>query len=659
MSVSNFKQFKQANVQESDKMSSFNKSKTFPSSGKSGNWRDSASTTTTNSGMGRTTETDGWSHVGKTRADKPQQRNSNYGGNSAAGGAGYAPRPASDRPYKPNLFKTTKIVDDIMETSGDLRVIERRLTEYIKSRPSKEEKAKVLETVISYSLHELLDCEFIRELVEQMSVNSALYGNQKDVVVKDGYDVFHWAVWPRFVKRPITNIPRKEDDVITTVGRLIAMGLSPFRVNVKEESIFMSMQVAVEKKLLSPATASIISTMILGIDDTELIMKLLRGSFAVIFTESEKAKFEKSVLLWGVTRPGMFEILANYFFDLDVQYCSSVEIDRPNAKLYMTANCIKFLELMKSGSGNTDLASYFAKNPITGAMVTTMASSIINKFFGVIDRIEECSIDGVYDPTSTRILYKSLHAFGGIVGELSKYVPGFALTEEQSAKMCNKMKIGFAMASATNTPAWKTFIDTIYTDASTKMTQKIEIENLRTRLGMVETPVKPVAPATRQTKVQTNPVVKAVSSFTVLESWEDACEEVDETEKTEEVNPYSGKVTISLNKLKTADEVEVRDGALYPCYIEDNVYSLSELAKKHDKSTHHKLVYEMLVVAGESVYQDNHIRGFMTMVNHLNTKGILEKSLFKSVLEEKEEEIRDMSDNPKISKVLAAFKAGF
>ncbi len=653
------KQFKQDNDKAHDKMASFNKSKSFASPGKTGHWRDSASTstvsTTGSSGMGRT-ETDGWSHVGSNRRDKPQYSNSNSNGNRANGGAGYAPRPNTDRPYKPNLFKTTKIVDDIMETSGSLTVIERRLTEYIKSRPSKEEKAKVLETVISYSLYELLDCEFIRELVEQMSVNSSLYGNQKDVVVKDGYDVFHWAVWPRFVKRPITNISRKEDDVITTVGRLIAMGLSPFRVNVKEESIFMSMQVAVEKKLLSPATASIISTMILGIDDTELIMKLLRGSFAVIFTESEKAKFEKSVLLWGVTRPGMFETLANYFFDLDVQYCSSVEIDRPNAKLYMTANCIKFLELMKTGSGNTDLASYFAKNPITGAMVSAMASSIITKFFAVIDRIEECNIDGVYDPTSTRILFKSLHAFGGIVGELSKYVPGFALTEEQSAKMCNKMKIGFAMASATNTPVWKTFIDTIYTDASTKMTQKIEIENLRTRLSMVETPIKPVAPATRLTKVQTMPTVKAVTSFTVLDSWEDACEE---TEETDEVNPYSGKVTISLNKLKTTDEVEVRDGALYPCYIEDNVYSLSGLAKKHDKSTHHKLVYETLVVAGESVYQDNHIRGFVTMVNYLNTKGILEKSLFKSVLEEKEEEIRDMSDNPKISKVLAAFKAGF
>lgn len=657
MSVSNFKQFKQANVQESDKMSSFNKSKTFPSSGKSGNWRDNASTTTMKSGMGRTTETDGWSHVGNTRADKPQQRNSNYGGNSAAGGAGYAPRPAGDRQYKPNLFKTTKIVDDIMETSGDIKVIERRLTEYIKSRPSKEEKAKVLETVISYSLHELLDCEFIRELVEQMSVNSALYGNQKDVVVKDGYDVFHWAVWPRFVKRPITNISRKEDDVITTVGRLIAMGLSPFRVNVKEESIFMSMQVAVEKRLISPATASIISAMILGIDDTELIMKLLRGSFAVIFTESEKAKFEKSVLLWGVTRPGMFDILANYFFDLDIQYCSSVEIDRPNAKLYMTANCIKFLELMKSGSGNTDLASYFAKNPITSAMVSAMAASIINKFFGVIDRIEECNIDGVYDPTSTKILYKTRHAFGGIVGELSKYVPGFALTDEQSTKMCNKMKIGFAMASATNTPAWKAFIDIIYTDASTKMTQKIEIENLRTRLAMVETQIKPVAPATRLTTVSTKPVVKpavkpvvkAVSNFAVLDSWEDACEE--------EENTYSGKVTIQLGKIKSTEIVEVRDGALYPSIADDNAYSLSELANKHDKTTHHQLVHEILVVASDSLFQDNHFNGFVTMINYLNDKGILDKNLFKSVLQEKEEEIRDMSDNPKISKFMTVLKS--
>lgn len=656
---------------------------------RSTNWRDNSSVggesyASSNSGSGfKKTYTannnnnsnsaggDGWTHIGSSHREKPAHKT------SAIGGAGYAHRPASDKPHKPNFFKVTKIVDDIMSTSGDLKTIERRLTEYIKSRPAQEEKAKILESLMSYALHELIDCDFISDLIEQMSVHCTTSPLKKDVCAKDGYDVFNWAVWPRYGKNPILNIPRSDSDIITTVRKLIVRGLSPFKVNVKGESIFVTMSVAIHKGLIKPETARIISTMILNISDTDFIMKILRPNFATIFSSADKAQIEKAVILWGITRPGVMEEMATNFFERDLDYCSSVEINRPDASLYMTANTVSFLKIMQEGPKTDDFAEYFATNKITSKMISDFASSIINKFFGVIHRIQECTIDGVYDPTSDKILYKTLHSFGGIIGELSKFVPGFTLSPEQLGKMCTKMKIGYAMAKATNTPFYKEFLDGLYNDPTTRITQKIEIENLRTRLGMLDgAPAKPVTTASKAVTTASKPVTtvskpmvsttkfKTATSFAVLDSWEDALESDEEDESSAEsapvaVNPFSGKVSINLSKVKPTETVEVRDGSMYPPVVEDTVYSISNLAKSHDKSTHAQLVYEILLIASDSLSHDSQINGFVVMMNHLHNKSVIDKSLFASVLAEKESEIRDMSDNPRISKFMTIVKGSF
>jgi hypothetical protein len=93
------------------------------------------------------------------------------------------------------------------------------------------EKAKVVETISSYWMSEILGRPDVKKLLTTLHAG-------------DGYNPLFWAFWPGFVKRPVAGWKPTVTELVETIKVMFEIGWSPLDRNKKGENIVQSMREA-------------------------------------------------------------------------------------------------------------------------------------------------------------------------------------------------------------------------------------------------------------------------------------------------------------------------------------------------------------------------------------------------------------------------------
>jgi hypothetical protein len=367
---------------------------------KSKQMQTSSSDTWTHVGShAQTSSADTWTHVG-SRAQKPFSK--------------------EQQKHAPKKYQQKNIDDIMMNSSGNINLIEKKCLAHIKTL-GKEDKAKAIETIISYSLHEICDTthEFGKLIYDELSVNSS-FGSIKE---RDGYNLFVWAIWVRYdgTSRYIAGIPRTNLDIIAMVKALLNLNVNPFRINAKKESIIGTMNMCIENGRITPETHDMIYGIILGNDfDANFYFKCIKPFIPELF-RSENT-FEKSIVQWAITQPSLYQMVIDTMFMIDIDRVGLTDISRKDASIEYFLIFSKLVELIQSGVYHADIAKYFKTNPIDKtALIESIAYTYMVKIYNIYPTIYEYDVSDGYAGSKEGICFKHLETLGAFLWDITQY----------------------------------------------------------------------------------------------------------------------------------------------------------------------------------------------------------------------------------------------
>ncbi len=560
-----------------------------------------------------------WTHVSYHRSSKPQQKRSD-------GEWTQRPKPQQNRSTGPKefsqkrkFFNAAAKIDEIMATSdGNLKTIENEFWDIIQVLPSKEEKAKALEIIVAYSLHELITPESrIGSLIHnELSVSSAL-GSIKE---RDGYNLFAWGVWPRYGdKRQMANIVRTNDDVIKTVNALLTLNISPFRINgAKKESIVGTLNACLKDKKITQDTYDKIYQNIFGsVFNPEFYFRSIQGYIPELFQDD--ISYEKSLVLWGLCQSELDSKLLDTMFKMDIDRVGLADISRKTADIEYFPVIFKLIEFINSGKVNADFDKYFKANPINKeSLIMKIVSYYMDKLYETYPTIYEHNISSGYNSSQEGLCFKYFESFGAFVWDIAKYLD----SDDDILEPFNiKVKLGYGIRGLKKNKSNVDFLKKIYHEVH--ISNKILIENA---FASVNIPFKAAAA----------PVV---------------------VEKVEKKVNHLENLKIGLEKIGN-QTIIYKENEVSPPETDDAVYHMSTLVSK---VTPYDFANAFVFQACFSLFTDNQISQLGGLVNYLDKSKILSKVALEEYLDENEALVIDevQCDNPQVKKVISAIRSVF
>jgi uncharacterized protein Veg len=616
----NFSETSQKSINMSSQKSSFNSSSPFGGrsfGGRNGDNTSFGKKETSHAAKNpRRDDDDGWTHVsGKSNSRSNGTvggKSGNYKGGQHSQSNGYS---KDEKAQKTKLFYATKKIDDIMSTSnGNISDIESHCIQAFNSVSSKEEKAKIVETVVSYSLHELLDeSKFFGKIIStDMSVHASL-GSIKE---RDGYDVFTWAVWTRYGdKRSINNLTRDSNDIIKTVQQLLSLKVTPFHINTKSESIIHTLDSCVKNGKITTETRDAIYSIVLETNtDASFIYECIRASIFDIYREG--VNFNKSLVSWALQNSEVFDKIINMSFNHDMDRVGLADIQRSTADIEYFTNFKKLIELVNSDVYHNDFAKFFSNHPVDKtAMVGKIAKIYMDKIFETYPKIYEYNVSDGYGSTEKEgICFKNMESLGAFIWDVSQYID---IDESCLEEFGAKVKIGYGIRGLKTNKSNIEMLKEIY--PTVHIVSQILIEN-----------------AFRSAKV---PFVNTDAPKV----------EIKEDKVDHFKNLKTGLEKIGSNKITFSPEIS-------DTVVDDAIYSLNKIKDKVDQIDFARaFTYQACL----ELFSDNQISHIVPLINYLDLNNIIKKGSFSKLLEEETDEIVENTecDNPKASKIVMAIKS--
>jgi hypothetical protein len=558
-----------------------------------------------------------WTHVSHNRTKQtsntrgPAKDTSNTRG--PAKDTGYSRQRPKEVSQKTKFYNATTKIDEIMATSnGNITIIEQKCWDIINALPGKEEKAKAIETVVSYSLHELITADRkIGQLIHtDLSVSSG-FGSIKE---RDGYNLFVWAVWTRYgEKRSIANLFRTNEDVLKTVDILLSLNISPFRINAKKESIVGTMDVCLKDGKITQTTYDEMYQKIFGtVIDTEFYSKCITCYIPEMFQDD--ISFEKSLVLWGLCQDNLDNQLIETMFKMDIDRVGLADISRKSADIEYFPVFFKLIEFIKTGKVHNDLTKYFKTSPLNKQeLITKIASYYMDKLFETYPTIYEHSISDGYAGKKDGICFKYYESFGSFVWDISKYLE---FNDEVLSHFDIKVQIGYGIRGMKKDKKNIELLKSIYPRAH--ISSKILIENAFASVNI---------PFNRPVEEQPVKVV----------------------EKKE--NPLKNLKT-GLEKIGS-NKVIYKETEVYPPEVDDAVFYMSKISPNVKPSA---FADAFVMQACLYLFHENQISQLGGLVEYLDKSKILSKTAISEFLDENEALVLDDTecDNPQAKKVIAA-----
>ncbi len=549
-----------------------------------------------------------WTHVGHRRSNK----SSNYRG--PVKDTGYSRQRPKEVSQKTKFFNATIKIDEIMATSnGNLAIIEQKCWDIINALPGKEEKAKAIETVVSYSLHEIISIDHkIGQLIHSdLSVSSG-FGSIKE---RDGYNLFVWAVWTRYgEKRSIANLPRTNEDVLKTVDILLSLNINPFRINTQKESIVGTMDVCLKNGKITQNTYDEIYQKIFGtVVNTEFYNKSIAGYIPEIFQDD--ISFEKSLILWGLCQDELDQKLLDSMFKMDIDRVGLADISRKNADIEYFPVFFKLIEFIQTGKVHNDLLKYFKTSPLNKkGLITKIASFYMDKLFEVYPTIYEHSISDGYSGKKDGLCFKYYESFGSFVFDVAKYLE---FNDEVLSHFDIKVQIGYGIRGLKKEKKNIELLKSIYPRAH--ISSKILIENAFASVNI--------------------PFIRQIEQPVKVEKKENPLE-----------NLKTGLEKIGVNK------VIYKESEVYPPEVDDAVFHMSKIAPKVEPSA---FANAFVFQACLGLFYENQISQLGGLVDYLDANKILSKEVISEFLDENEDLVLEDTgcDNPQAKKVIAAIRS--
>ena len=613
--MSNFKSFNESN-QKSNQMSSqkstFNmssqKSSEFSGPVRHRNFGGSGSSGFGKKETSRTATDDGWTSV-PGKSTHPRYNNGGYKGSKPDASYG-----KDDKSQKTKFFFATKKIDDIMSTSnGNIDDIESRCIHAFNSVTTKEEKAKIIETIVSYSLHEFLDKDkfFGKIISSDMSVNAS-FGSIKE---RDGYDVFTWAIWVRYGdKRSISNLSRDNSDVIKTVEKLINLKVTPYHTNSKSESIIHTLESCVKNgKITSETSDKIYSIILESIDDAEFIYTCIRSQLHDILRDG--VHFNKTLIKWGLQNPAVFDKIISSAFSNDIDKVGLASVSRADGSIEYFTLFDKLVELINSDENHKDFGKYFASKSVDKTtLISKMAETYMDKIFETYPTIYEYNVSDGYGTSKEGLCFKYLESLGAFIWDISQFLD---FDESLLSDLEDKVKIGYGIKGLKKNKSNIKLLQEVY--PKVHIVSQILIENTFKSVGI---------PFGKETLVTQKKVEEEKVDY--FKNFKTGLEKI-------------GSKTITFTS-------EISDSS-----VDDAVYDMSKIKDKVDPIDFARaFAYQACV----ELFSDNQINHIEPLLNYLDNNNIIKKSSFKKVIEDEEDEIIENTDcdNPKACKVMEAIK---
>jgi hypothetical protein len=569
-----------------------------------------------------------------------------------------------------------------------------------------DERTKIVETIVSYSLWEILTptSSFGKILAMDLSVHATFASKSK--LNEMIYTIFGMATWPRWGRngRDVVRFPRSHNDILKTVEALLKLHVSPFRINDKNETIFQTVSVSVSKGNITRETGDAIIAMVLeySVTDADLMFGCVRTIFSDL-KRKEPIHFNKSLILLAMMNPDALEKILTALFKLDLDHAGAITVNRADATFELYLNFEKLVNMIRSDEHHPDFAQHFNRNQsLINGLLTKIASFYMESLYKLAPKFVEYDVsDGNCSSNANGTpVVKSFEAIGAFAFFVS------LRTDFNISKFPLKIQVGALIQSLTvidklDNAENITLLLNLYRTAQLSMPVKILIENafkkanIEMKAPATITPnlvAKPIVylkhaeilqpdqvdewqndiktyQANKTASISLAPPKKSYGKPKVEPKAEPKVEPKAESKAESKAEPKAESVAESntnskekLSKLATGLEKIGSDPIDFskelPACLDDALYTLSKLVKEFEVA---QVARAFLTNACANLFNDSQIDQLGQLVMHLDKQVIIKKEAFQNLLKNETdvEEILDCTqdDNWRAGDVIDAFKS--
>ncbi len=532
----------------------------------------------------------------------------------------------TNKHHKYKYEKLSRSVKDsftyiISKSSNDLKSIESSLIELYNKMSDNVDKCSLIELILSYSLHELVqskDSFFGKIIFDNFSVYNE--DNLDKLKLKDGYTLFAYSVWIATDKDK--NISRSQSDIISTVIAILNLDVNPFKLGKKKkETIFDTMDVCLSKnKITNSSYNSICELIFTKKYNSELFFGKYLNQFLSTNTSID-TKFMHNVLIFGLlndfnSNKDLFKSLYNSDINslglLSLNIKTGIITDK---NLYFTniLKIIKLFDFNQSGFKNffknsKDMKREFhlLKVSLANYYIESMISDNSSGKFIQYD----ISNGSKFSSNSGNYYFNFLEIIGFLIDEVSTILDT-NFDEACLNKFDIKIQIGYGISKFINSKTHKEYLTKLYES------------NIHIRNKML------------------------IGSIIGIESIKDMninIKSINQEEKEEKNNIINFKVdTIGLDKLTEGDLslVNFEKNQLSPS-IDDFFYKLSIFINNNsNKINTYEVAKEILYKLFELVCKKYQVELVSDFLAYMHQKKLIKKDDLKKVLSLNKDEITD------------------
>lgn len=410
--------------------------------------------------------------------------NNTYSGNSrstpSTNGSNYYNNSSSSNSIKTytksyKYDKLSRSVKDrftyiISKSSNNFKLIESALIELYNSLTENSDKCSLIELILSYSLHELVQSKelfFGKIIYDNFSVYNE--DNLDKLKLKDGYTLFAYSVWISFDKD--NNISRTQTDIISTVYAMLNLDVNPFKLGKKKkETIFGTMDICIEKSKITSSTYSSICELIFT---KKYNSELFFGKYLnqILSTSVNfDTKFMHNVLIFGLLNDSnrdLFKSLYNYDINslglLMLNTKTGTIVDK---NLYFT----NVLKVMKSFDFNqSGFKNFFSNTKDMKRNFHLLKVSLANFYIESVisdnsaNKFAQHDISNGSSFTSDgKHYFKFLEIIGFFIDEVSAILDSNSFDELCLSKFDIKVQIGYGISKFMNSKTHRDYLTKLY-----------------------------------------------------------------------------------------------------------------------------------------------------------------------------------------------------
>jgi len=537
----------------------------------------------------RDAASEGWTTVGNDKKErKPRQERSS--------GYNYDRKPS----LKTKVIKNTinRGLAAFVDFEGLLKFCNLELSK-LSSAPA----SKFLETMISWSLHEIF------------KMDESLLSKLRTAHESDGYKIIHWAVWPRYKTHPaeLDEFPRfrrSEGDILETIKICLSVGSSPLDSNdkkdqygniIRKESAIGSLIASYNKGYMSTSTFGSAYNLLTVLPD-EAMWPICTQVVNLLSDDTDKNLRFGPIISW------MVHSSTEVFCRALVK--GLIELNKGARDMYgfykkVHDNILLIHKLIKLGPStekNSDYAHYFTLNKIE-------SDTLIANFNNVMLQVC-CDLDLKEQRNKLTRELLNIDVIGAIIGEVGK--------QKDSLEFCFDVFETYPMVAQTCLVHIKTnnqdfacpqeFINRLV-DIHTQSKEG----DVRFRvMTCLEKLVGRQLTATSLISLKSGKFEDIAPA--IPDQWDEYSD--DEEKVASDSTDYYSQVNINaISKLKDSDKVEFTGTEYIPETIDDMMYGLSKVVESAISSGEEEQVMECIVFrAMECIRSDHQIAVFLQIL---------------------------------------------